>query len=248
MKRNYLMTFCLLFLSGSLLAQGKVLLRYKPAKGQSYTQSIETINETIAGGMTIPQEMSSTAKVTILSIAANGDIEQESTVEKFKNKSMTFTGMLDYDSEDPAKQDVPQELKALKGKKTKVKMNNRGKVISTDDPAMEQMMAAISNEYPEQAIGVGDTWTQRTAATLPVGEMETITAYKVKARDKGLMEIAMNSIIKIGGKDAGTQEGFMKVEEATGLPVEMQTKQDLSMSAMGQDIKVKGTVKMKLVK
>jgi hypothetical protein len=249
MKKSCLVVLALVLVSGSLLAQGKVLLRYKPAKGQSYTQSIENINEINAMGMTIPQEMSSTAKVTILSIAANGDIEQESAVEKFRMKTMGMTGMIDYDSEDPAKQNVPQELKAIKGKKTKVKMNNRAKVLSTDDPAMEQMMASISTEYPEQAIGVGDTWTQRATVALPVGgEMETITTYKVKARDKGLMEIALNSVIKIEGKDAGTAEGFMKVEEATGLPVEMQSKQDINMSAMGQETKLKGTVKMKVVK
>ncbi len=62
------------------------------------------------------------------------------------------------------------------------------------------------------------------------------------------MEIAISSSIKIGGKDAGTAEGFMKVEEATGLPIEMQSKQDINMSAMGQESKIKGTVKMKIVK
>ncbi len=248
MKKNYLLALSLLLLSGSLWAQSKVQLRYKLQKGQTYVQSIETSQEVVVGGMTIPQGMSVSTKTKVLSIATNGDVELENVIEKFKNKAMTFTGMTEYDSEDPAKQNGPEELKAIKGKKTLMKQSNRGKVISTDDPTMEQMASAVSNEYPEQPVGVGDTWVQSSKVASPMGEVETITTYKVKARDKGLMEIGMSSIIKIGGKDAGTQEGFMKVEEATGLPLEMQTQQNFTASAMGQETKIKGDVKMKIVK
>ena len=248
MKKSCLIALVLFLVSGSLWAQGKVLLRYKPQKGQTYIQNIENLQEVEAMGQLIPQGMGVTSKTTVLSVAANGDIELENVIEKFKSKSISFTGMIDYDSEDPAKQNGPEELKAIKGKKTRMKQNSRGKVISTDDPTMEQMMSSVSNEYPEQPVGVGDTWTQSSKLASMMGEIEIVTIYKVKARDKGIMEITISGVFKKDGKDIGMQEGFMKVEEASGLPLEMESKQNLNVSTMGQEAKVKGDVKMKIVK
>ncbi|WP_448530356.1 DUF6263 family protein [Raineya sp.] len=227
-------------------AVGKVLLRYNLPKGTSYTQSLDMDMNIEAMGMQIPQKQSLTMKVLVTDIASNGNQTHEATYEKIYMKQSSPMGDMEFDSDNPAKQ--PAELgnlKDIKGSKFKMIISPRGKIIEVQmDKNLPDASSQQNIEYPENPIGIGDSWTGETSnKNEQVGEIKTKTTYKLISINNEIAELEVKGKIYIDNKEQGETNGTIKVNIKTGLATESNVKQVMNMQMQGMEMKLDNTIK-----
>jgi|JI8StandDraft_2_1071088.scaffolds.fasta_scaffold02580_5 ribosomal protein L18 len=227
----------------------KVVLRYKPKKGDVYTQILESNQKiTITSmSMEMPMVQSYTFKNNVTDVDATGNVTTEMTYEKiYAKQSNPMTGAeLEFDSEDEKKQSTElASLKDMKGKKVTTTTATNGKITNISEESAKQALNSMSNEFPETPLGIGDTWEKTSENKSQVGVLVTKSTYKVVERKDGLMIVEVSSVISQDGKDAGTQTGKMTLDENTGIVLESSLTQKLSVSTQGMDIVVDGTSKI----
>lgn len=225
---------------------GKVLLRYNLPKGTSYTQSLDMDMNIETMGMQIPQKQNITMKVVVTDIASNGDQTHEATYEKIYMKQSSPIGDMEFDSDNPAKQ--PAELgnlKEIKGSKFKMIITPRGKIVEVKmDKNLPDASSQQSIEYPENPIGIGDSWTGETSSkNEQVGEIKTKTTYKLISINNEIAELEVKGKIYIDNKEQGETNGTIKVNIKTGLTTESNVKQVMNMQMQGMEMKFDNTIK-----
>jgi Family of unknown function (DUF6263) len=228
---------------------GKVLLRYKLKKGDTFTQVVESNQKiTITSmSMEMPMTQSYTFKNNVTDVDGTGNVTTEMTYERvYMKQSNPMTGAeMEFDSDDDKKQ--PTELsmlKDMKGKKITSTAAPNGKITNISDEAAKQAMNGTSNEFPETPVGVGDTWERTVESKSQAGVLVVKSTYKVLERKDGMMTVDINSKVTQEGKEAGTQTGKMVIEESTGLVIENNVNQKLNISAQGMDVIVDGVTKV----
>jgi len=97
--------------------------------------------------------------------------------------------------------------------------------------AMKQSIEQATLFYPEKAVSVGQTWVQKVnlSSSLP---MNIESNYSLQSRIDGISSISVKSDIKADTSNAlrmgqlsliydisGNQDGLLKVDEKTGLPI-----------------------------
>ncbi|KOY84792.1 hypothetical protein AD998_00270 [bacterium 336/3] len=230
-------------------SNGKVVLRYKLKKGDVFTQVMES-NQKItipSMSMEMPMAQSYTFKNNVTDVDATGNITTEMTYEKIYSKQANpMTGAeVEFDSDDEKKQPAElANLKEMKGKKVSTTTAPNGKITNVSDEAAKQAINSMSNEFPETPLGVGDTWERTSENKSQVGVLVTKSTYKVVERKDGKMTVEVASTISQDGKEAGTQTGKMIIEENTGVILEANMTQKMSVSAQGMDVVVDGTSKI----
>lgn len=232
----------------SLSSNKKIVLRYKPKKGDVFTQVMESNQKiTIASmGMEIPMTQSYTFKNNVTDVDATGNVTTEMTYERiYMKQSNPMTGAeTEFDSDDDKKQ--PAELatlKDMKGKKVTTTTAPNGKITNISDEAAKQAINSMSNEFPETPLGIGDTWERTSENKSQAGVLLVKSTYKVVERKDGLMIVEVSSTVSQDGKDAGTQNGKMTLDENSGIVMEATLTQKLNVSAQGMDVTVDGTSK-----
>ncbi|MDD4183552.1 MAG: DUF6263 family protein [Candidatus Omnitrophica bacterium] len=103
--------------------------------------------------------------------------------------------------------------------------------------ALKETIGKMIAPYPENAVGVGDSWTVTTTMSQGISAVAKNT-YIVKSRKDGVMTVAINSSIEpnaaaadssgISREIGGVQEGTMELAEATGQPIRAKMTQRLS--------------------
>jgi hypothetical protein len=107
--------------------------------------------------------------------------------------------------------------------------------------------------FPENPVGIGDTWK----STMTLTQMVPLTlenTYTVKKNENGLLALDVDSVMKTNGDAvidlgvvqlsyniAGTQEGTMEIETATGMVIRNLVKQHLNGQMKMVSDKEKGT-------
>lgn len=227
---------------------GKVVLRYKMKKGDIFTQVMES-NQKItipSMSMEMPMVQSYTFKNNVTDVDATGNVTTEMTYERIYTKqSNPMTGAeLEFDSDDEKKQSAElASLKEMKGKKVTTTTSSNGKITNVSEETAKQAINSMSNEFPETPLGVGDTWERTSENKSQVGVLVTKSTYKVIERKDGKMTVEVTSTISQDGKEAGTQTGKIIFEESTGIILEANMTQKLSVSAQGMDVTIDGTSK-----
>lgn len=230
-------------------SNGKVVLRYKIKKGDIFTQVVES-NQKItipSMSMEMPMVQSYTFKNNVTDVDATGNVTTEMTYERIYTKqSNPMTGAeLEFDSDDEKKQSAElASLKEMKGKKITTTTASNGKITNVSEETAKQAINSTSNEFPETPLGVGDTWERTSENKSQVGVLVTKSTYKVVERKDGKMTVEVTSTISQDGKEAGTQTGKMVIEENTGVILEANMTQKMSVSAQGMDVVVDGTSKI----
>ena len=108
------------------------------------------------------------------------------------------------------------------------------------DEAMKAQMENMMAIYPEEEVGIGDTWTKEVALKSGM-PMTLVNTYRLVGREAGQAQIEVESIVtpssgdpmEVGGMTlayaiSGTQQGTMVLDEANGLPVQANIAQKLS--------------------
>lgn len=233
----------------SSASNDKVLLRYNLKQGESYEQTMENDIKMQIMGMEIPMiqmiQRTSTKNV-VTNVDASGNLTTESTIEKFYMKqSNPMMGDLEYDSEDPKKQspELAQQVSSMKGTKTTTKMSATGKVL---DAPKEVGLSNSSNQYPEQAVGVGDTWEISTSIKNPMinKEITSRNQYKLLERANGKVIIEVNGKMTAEGKEVGTMSGKLTIDEKTGIVTEGNLIQNMNIEVQGMETKLDSTIKL----
>ncbi|MCS6796857.1 MAG: DUF6263 family protein [Raineya sp.] len=225
----------------------KILLRYNLLKGSTYTQSIGMDMNIEVMGMQIPQKQDMSLKVVVTDVASNGNQNHEATYEKIYMKQTSPMGEMEFDSENPAKQPAEfEQIKQLKGSKFTMIISPRGKVLETkSDRKMTESPTQNNNiEYPENPVGVGDSWTSETSAKTEAGEMKSKNSYKIISLSNGIAEVQINGKILIDNKEQGEISGTSKIDIKTGLTIESNLKQKLTMQTQGMDMKMDNAIKV----
>lgn len=228
-------------------AKNKVLLRYNLKQGESYEQIMENDIKMQIMGMDIPMLQKISTKNTVTNLDASGNLTQEAIIEKFYLKqSNPMAGDLEYDSEDPQKQspELAEQLGSMKGTKSSTKITPTGKVL---DAPKEAGMSNASNQYPEQAVGVGDTWELSSTSKNPMMGNKEITSqnqYKLIERSAGKATIEVNSKMVSEGKDIGSISGKIIIDEKTGIVLEGDMLQKMETEVQGMEAKIETKIKI----
>lgn len=224
----------------SAFAQEKVLLRYAYKTGDKYdavTTVTQDITQSVPGGQSVSGKQTSRTEISmeVLGVDADGTAELKFTHRRIVFGEESRRGRVEYDSADPAKQNValPQVrwFKALVGRPLKVKMTARGegrgitgvdevvKAIveqipegeereaarkelpkAMNDERFSRQMSSMLTVLPEQAVGVGDTWTreQKAEQKMSIGTMAVLTraTYKVARITPDQIELAVESVME----------------------------------------------------
>lgn len=229
-------------------SKNKVLLRYNLKQGESYVQTMDNDMKIQIMGMEIPMLQKISTKNSVTNVDASGNLTQESTIEKFYMKqSNPMMGDMEYDSEDASKQspELAEQLGKMKGTKTTMKMSPTGKVIEA--PKEANGMSNSSNQYPEQPVGVGDTWELSSTSKNPMMGNKEVTSnnqYKLLERNGGKALVEVNGKIIMEGKEVGSISGKMTIEEATGIVLESNLIQKMNVEIQGMEAQVETNIKL----
>jgi hypothetical protein len=227
--------------------KNKVLLRYKLKQGESYVQDMDNDIKFQIMGMDIPMVQRISTKNIVTNVDASGNLTQESTIEKFYMKqSNPMMGDVEYDSEDASKQspDLAAQVGGMKGTKTTLKMTPTGKTL---EAPKEAGISNSSNQFPEQPIGVGDTWElSSTSKNQMLGNKEVTSnnQYKLLERNAGKAIIEVNGKMIMESKEIGSIAGKMTIDEATGIVLESNLLQKMNIEVQGMEAQVESKIKL----
>lgn len=227
--------------------KNKVLLRYSLKKGESYEQNMENESKVQVMGMDVAVTQKISMKNLVTDVDASGNLNIETTNEKFYIKQSLPMGEMEYDSEDASKQspELTEQFGKVKGTKVTMKMSPTGKMLETDK---NLNLPNSSNQFPEQAVGVGDTWEMSSTSKnqmLGNKEMTSNNQYKLVERTGGKAIIEVTGKVVSEGKEIGTFSGKMTVEEATGIVLESNILQKMNTEIQGMEAQIEANIKLK---
>ncbi|MBL4569295.1 MAG: hypothetical protein JKY69_06540 [Flavobacteriaceae bacterium] len=233
--------FTLLLLAVTLVstAQETTLLRLNYTKGDSYTMSMNMVqNVDGAPVMTMSMDM------TIDIIDVTGD-EYTSEMKFAKMKMDMFGGGMNV-SFDSTKSDdeldaIGKMMKAQMGPMLKIvistKGNNLGDIlemkIEPNIPGAADMANQKNNVvYPKHAVKVGDSWDIEREEK----GMKMNFIYTVKSIEKKTVDLSVSG--KISGLADGTISGTMNIERATGIPLKTVLNMDMTIQEQQMNSKI----------
>lgn len=225
----------------------KILLRYNLKQGEGYEQTMDNDTKTQIMGMDVPSLQKISTKTIVTQVDDAGNLTQETTIEKFYMKqSNPMMGDMEYDSEDPKKQEpaLAAQLGSMKGTKTITKISPNGKMLENSKDVGN---IGTSNQYPEKAVGVGDTWEVSSSMKNPMlGNKEIInqSSYKLLQRNAGKAILELNGKITSEGKEIGSISGKITVDEKTGIVLESDLSQQMTIEIQGMEAKIDSKIKM----
>lgn len=241
--RKVISTVVLLLITVVVSAQETVKLRVKYQKGDEYQMT-----------MTMEQNMGMISSNTLM-IAKNTIVEVENdeftTKTKFERIKMDMiqagaTMSYDSDTKEEELDEMGKMLKTQVGGLLKAeitsKTNARGKVLDVKiTPPMPgaESMSSSGILYPEEALKVGDSWSEKKEQA----GMVLNFVYKLTAI--GSKEVTIEVSGDVSGMATGTISGNMSVNKTTGIP--SQSSIEMKMDASGQKIDTKVSIEMKKI-
>lgn len=112
-----------------------------------------------------------------------------------------------------------------------------------NDDGLRQMLTNTVIIFPEDAVGVGDSWTRNTSLTMSMGVgLQMANTYKVTAIEGGVVSLDVATVVtplegqeplKMMGMEmtfalSGNQSGTVKIDAQSGLIIEGDLQQDFS--------------------
>ncbi|MCF6170760.1 MAG: DUF6263 family protein [Bacteroidales bacterium] len=236
----------------TISAQKTVELRYNLNQGDKYEYNIET--EQDIAFETNGQTMVVTSKIGFEMTGTVENNERDSIVVKTTINRVTMLqslfGMeIKYDSDDPSTAENPMAaqissiMKDLVGSSYTMTMDNRGNVKNMDlsditrNDDLAKNLSSGSNYaiYPDQKVGVGDTW-EKDIEPLRTSDMKYHIKYTVLKTNNKQTTLGIEGTIsanKVNNEDMnlhGTQSGEMIVDTKTGWLIEATIDQEVSMN------------------
>ena len=234
----------LVVLSSNVFAQESVLLRINYTPGDSYTQFIETSQNS---GLQIAVKTSIKTNMKVTEVK-DEIINTESQITSIAMNGMQGGMSLSYDSNaneetlDQMGKMLQSQFKPMMDAKIMSSTDKMGNVV---DMSIEPMIPGMDNltknsgiAYPEEAVKVGSTWS----STIEEQGVTMTSTYSVSDIAKGFVYLDISG--EITGLAEGTISGTAEIEVSSGAlkVMEMQTSMD------AQNMTVKGTTKVTMTK
>lgn len=233
-------------------AQKKVELRYNLTTGDKYEYNIETDQDiafetngqTMVVTGTIGFEMTGTVEDN-----TSDSIIVKTIIDRVRMTQSIFGVEIKYDSDDPASSENPMvaqissAMKDLVGGSYTMTMDDRGNVENMDlsdvtrNDDLAKNLSSGSNYaiYPEEKVGVGDTW-EKDIEPLKTSDMKyhiKYTVLKITSKQTTLGVEGTISANKVDDADLnlrGTQSGEMIVDTKTGWLIQSTIDQEIFMN------------------
>jgi len=121
-------------------------------------------------------------------------------------------------------------------------MTSSGKVLK----APQDANITNSAQFPEQAIGIGDTWETTVKNFNPAlgKEITSQNKYKFLERNNGKAIFEVNGKMFLDNKEVGTVTGKMTVDEKTGITLDANFSQKMKIEVQGSEMQLEGTTKI----
>ena len=251
--RTFLLTFIALGLAFNVIAQKKVTLKFQPEVGTKINYTTNMNMEITTMGMVMPMEMG----IEMENSVAASTQEETSIESKFTAMKMKMDAMgqkINYDSKSPdttnaANQQMASTMGQLIGKTMTSIMGPNGKVKKVE--GLEKLAAAAGGNmdptqtaqqafafFPDHPVAVGDTWQSQDTSTANNGiKMALANDWTFVSLDNGIATIGVSSkmspvkggMVEISKMEGG-QTGTMKVEAATGITLNTEMEQNVTMT------------------
>ena len=239
-----ILVLLLVVLSSNVFAQESVLLRINYTPGDSYTQFIETSQNS---GLQMAMKMSMTSDMNVTEVK-DEITNTESQITSIAMDIMQGGMSMSYDSNaneetlDQMGKMMQSQFKPMMDAKIMSSTDKMGKVVDIKVepmiPGMENLTKNNGIAYPEEAVKVGSTWSVSSE------EQGVTMASTYSVRDIANGFVYLDITGKITGVAEGTISGTAEIEVSSGAlkVMEMQTSMD------AQNMTVKGTTKVTLTK
>jgi hypothetical protein len=242
MKRLFLALFVLTALAVN--AQKSVLLRANYTTGDKYVITMEQIqNMGLQGGINMNVTMSMEV----------GDVGKEEIKTKSQIKAIKMDmlqgGMeMSYDSSksddelDEAGRAVKAQVAPMMKSVITTTIDPLGKTLNTaidpPNPTMEQFSSQTSSiVFPEEKVSVGSSWSSEDENM----GMKMKMVFTVAKIENGTVYIDISG--DVSGMGEGTIKGKTEIDVKTGIQTLLEN--EVSVKAMGQEVKVTSKVYMK---
>ncbi len=205
------------FLAVGANAQDKVVLSFKAKAGQTMRYRAEGTLTLEAAGQKLAMELKQTEKVTIASVADNGNVTYESTTESYE---MTVNGQKAPDEERDEKTTV-----TVRPNRTLV-AHKRDTAEPDPSKLAVRLYCATSPVFSANPVGVGDKWTHEFKPDTEIGIRGGAGEYEVLAFEKaaGVDAVKMRITYReTEGSPALAAKVTVWVEKSTGDTVKSET-------------------------
>lgn len=167
------MVFALASLAG--IAQDKVVITCKAAKGQVVRYHTQGTLQLTVSGQKLKLEISSVERHTVVNVSASGDITWEHTTE---SRETTVNG-----EKQPADVDKTVSTIVVHTNGSLVSFKTSSGDVEAARSAV-RLRSAASLIFTTRPVGVGDKWTSETKADPALGLVEAKADYEVVGADK----------------------------------------------------------------
>ncbi|HAA01207.1 MAG TPA: hypothetical protein DEP18_08180 [Flavobacteriales bacterium] len=271
MKRCIALLF-IAFLAVSCSKKEKFLLRFQPEKGSMKTMVMNLTTK--MGGMPMETKMGMTTEMKIANVSPEGEVEVEATYTHVMMNVDAMGRSIGFDSaKDTIDMNDPSSvaylgLAALLNKPLAMKMDKLGKLTLAPDILSvypdslrsllgsqgssqgSQMFDNMFSVFPEEEIGLGDSWERESkigTASGPVSMKATYTVDKVNESDvllkmEGTFEGEMAGEMGASIKMTGTMTGTLTIDRKTGWTVSTDMVQKIDMNTMGMKMEATNTI------
>lgn len=225
------------------VAQESVKLRLNYTKDDTY-KAVMTMSQDMGLMMSMSMNIDTSIKIT--------DVNDDTYTSEMKFTKMTMNMLqggqaMTYDSSksddelDEGGKMMKTQMAPMLSAVITSKGNNLGEVLETkaepNVPGIENMTKQSSNVvYPKEAVKVGSTWSIKKDEK----GMNMEFIYEVKSISKESVDLILSG--KVTGMAAGDIKGSMKIDRATGVPLDSLI--DMTLDIQGQEMKSTVTMKM----
>jgi hypothetical protein len=232
-----ILVLLLVVISSNVFAQVSVLLRINYTPGDSYTQFIETSQNS---GLQMAMKMSMSSDMKVIEVK-DEITNTESQITSIAMDIMQGGMSMSYDSNaneetlDQMGKMLQSRFKPMMDAKIMSSTDKMGNVvdmsIEPEIPAMKDLAKNNGIAYPEEAIKVGSTWS----ATTEVGEVKTSIIYTVKEISKELVYLDVSGTISgvsepSIGVSEGSISGFAEIDIESGAMTAMEMNTSVKVS------------------
>jgi hypothetical protein len=242
----------------------KILLRVKMKESSTYELYVNLDMDINASGMAM--KMKSDIQMGMDSIGVDEEnnismnifydfmtMDMDMGVQKIQFDSRK------KDSSDPQAQMMQSLMEPLFQKRFVFKMDERGEILEhpnfeeefADSPVLAQQgndlnqtMDKIFIVFPEEEVGVGDTWKGNVTNVANNVTMNGDATYTIKQIHPDKVVLAMKMTLSSPDLEEieGLAYGSMEVDRKTGLVSKSESVMNIEMTMQGQKIKLKGDV------
>ena len=214
-----------------------VMLRLQPQQGKTYTINLKSnmvsMMEVQGQTMNMSQVMEIRQNFTPMEVTNNQSVIQ-SQIQAIKMTTSQMGMKLEYDSEHPEKTSpmlagqtgaFDAMLKAV----DTLTYDNLGQRIGEEEVMTTGQLGSVIIQLPKKEVSVGSQWTFNKTQSVNDTDINVKMTYTVTAISKKSVDVSIAGTVE-SSEVSGTYEGTASINPQTGLVMNSNIKQNLSMT------------------